>query len=103
MTTTYDNLSDYDLFQLIDLDTKAHLEGSLAYTCENWSWDFDDPDLNDAFAEASDGDLSAIREALKATYERREQWWRDHPHPTQIGPLEAHEAEVARRARESAQ
>lgn len=37
------------------------------------------------------------RERVDLAYGRREQWWKNHPHPTQIGPLEAHEAEVARR------
>ncbi len=98
---TPDALSDYDLLQLIDLDTKANHEG-LAYACENWGWDFDDPALTDAFAAAADGDTAAIRQVLRATRARREAWWAAHPHPSQIPALEAHEAEVERRAQTGA-
>lgn len=97
MSATFDNLTSYDLMQLIDLAEKGHHEG-LLYACENWGWDFDDPAIRGAFDAASEGDVGPIRQVLQATYRRREQWWRDHPHPTQIAPLEAHEAEVGRRA-----
>lgn len=92
--TGYANITEFDLFQLIDLDTKIRNEGDLKYTVENWRWEFDNPQL----AEASrTGDATTLRRALHATYARREQWWAEHPHPTQIPPLEAHEAEVERR------
>lgn len=99
--TSYDYLSDFDLLQLIDLAEKGHREG-LGYACENWRWDFDDLTIREAFDAASGGNLAALRHVLAATYQRREQWWRNHPHPTQIAPLEAHEAEVERRARDAA-
>ena len=90
------DITEFDLFQLIDLDTKVRNEGSLAYTVENWTWEFDNPALTEASRE---GDAATLRQALRATHARREQWWADHPHPTQIPPLEAHEAEVSRRSR----
>lgn len=96
-TTIYDHLSEFDLLQLIDLDTKASLEGSLAYAVENWGWTFDEPALTEA---SEDGDVDLLREALAVTRSRREAWWTAHPHPTQIPALEAHEAEVQRRERE---
>jgi len=89
-----DTLSDFDLLQLVDLDTKANWEGSLRYAVENWSWLFDSDVLTEAM---SARDVDAFRAALRATQARRDAWWAAHPHPTQIGPLEAHEAEVARR------
>jgi hypothetical protein len=95
----YNDLTDFDLLQLIGIDAKRQSEGSLSYTCENWGWNFDSRDLNDAFADAEDGDVTGIRQALDATHERREQWWRDNWHPTRIAPLDAHEAEAARRAK----
>lgn len=89
------DVTEFDLLQLIDLDTKARNEGSLSYTVENWTWEFDNPALD---AASRDGDVDTIQEALRATYAQREHWWADHPHPTQIAALEAHEAEVEQRA-----
>jgi hypothetical protein len=91
--TAFDDLSDFDLLQLIGFDAKANSEG-FNYACVNWTWIFDSPALNAAFAEAHGGNGRAMWEALNATFDQREAWWNAHTHPTQIEPLEAHEAEV---------
>lgn len=51
-------LSESDLLELISLKWKVKHEGSLRYTLENWTWLFDDRELNEAAAAGRPGPIN---------------------------------------------